>query len=63
MTTDCLECGAPAETQGGHHMEGADFDGTDVLFWVNRILCAAGHTYCLVDEARTERLGAGEMFA
>jgi len=44
-------------------MEGVDFDGTDVLFWVNRILCAAGHTYCLVDEARTERLGAGEMFA
>ena len=61
--TECLECGAPAEIQESHQHDGVDFDGSDVVFWLDRILCAAGHTYCLVDESRTERLGAGEMFA
>ena len=49
----CLECGAPAETQGGHQMNGVDFDGTDALFWLDRILCAAGHVYELVNEEKT----------
>jgi hypothetical protein len=37
-------------------MNGVDFDGKEALFWVDRILCAAGHRYCLVDENRTVKL-------
>jgi len=53
---ECLECGAPSERQGGHYMDGVDFDGGDAQFWVWKILCAAGHRYCLVDEDRTVKL-------
>lgn len=51
---ECLECGAPAEfTDGGHEMAGVDFDGRDALFWMDMVLCAAGHRYHLVNEERT----------
>lgn len=53
---ECLECGAPAEIQGGHFMEATGFDGGDERLWVDRILCVAGHRYCLVDEERTLKL-------
>lgn len=56
MTLDCLECGAPAEDVGGHEAVGVDFDGSDALFWLAAIQCAAGHRYELVDEDRTVRL-------
>ena len=51
--TECLECGAPAEAHGGHELAGVDYDGRDADFWVDRILCAAGHRYDLVDNTRT----------
>ena len=62
--TECLECGAPAETNGGHQLTGVDFDGRDALFWVDKILCAAGHHYDLVDNTKTvyRQAAIGEMF-
>ncbi len=56
MTSDCFECGAPCEVQGGHWCDGVDFDGSDVRFWLANYLCAAGHRYHLVDEAKTVKL-------
>ena len=57
MMIECLDCGAPAEVTGGHEMVGVDFDGTDALFWLAMVQCAAGHRYELVDEERTVKLG------
>jgi len=54
--TECLDCGAPAESIGGHEAAGVDFDGRDALFWLDMIQRAAGHRYELVDETRTIRL-------
>ena len=56
MTHDCLDCGAPADSIGGHEQTGVDFDGTDALFWLDMIQCAAGHRYELVNEDRTVKL-------
>ena len=53
MMTECLDCGAPAESIGGHEQAGVDFDGRDALFWLDLIQCAAGHRYELVDDTRT----------
>jgi hypothetical protein len=53
MTHDCLDCGAPADSVGGHEMVGVDYDGRDALFWLDMIQCAAGHRYELVDDTRT----------
>jgi len=53
---ECLDCSAPAEVVGGHEAAGVDFDGSDVLFWLAAIQCAAGHRYELVDESRTVKL-------
>jgi hypothetical protein len=50
---ECLECGAPAEVDGGHMMAGVDFDGRDAEFWADMIQCAAGHRYELIDNERT----------
>lgn len=52
---DCVECDAPAETSGGHWADGVDFDGVPARFFLLKVLCAAGHRYCLVDEERTVR--------
>jgi hypothetical protein len=51
--TECLDCGAPADSIGGHEMAGVDYDGRDALFWLDMIQCAAGHRYELVDDNRT----------
>ena len=51
--TECLDCGAPADSIGGHEAAGVDFDGRDALFWLDMIQCAAGHRYELVDDTRT----------
>ena len=53
---ECLECSAPADSIGGHEMVGVDYDGTDALFWLDLIQCAAGHRYELVNEDRTVKL-------
>lgn len=51
--TECLECGAPAEIISGCRADGVDFDGKEALFWLDLIVCAAGHKYHLVNEERT----------
>jgi len=50
---ECLDCGAPADSIGGHEMYGVDFDGRDALFWLDMVQCAAGHRYELIDNNRT----------
>ena len=61
---ECMECGAPASVDGGHMLAGVDFDGRDAEFWVDRIICAAGHRYDLVDNTRTvyRQAALGEMW-
>lgn len=61
--SECLECGAPADTTEGHWMDAVGF-GVEVFgglgiterIWVDKIVCAAGHRYHLVDESKTVRL-------
>ena len=53
---NCLVCGVPAETLGGHEMTGVDFDGREALFWVWTIQCVMGHRYAVVDETRTVKI-------
>jgi len=53
VTQECLECGAPADSVGGHEAVGVDFDGRDALFWMDLVQCAAGHRYELIDNDRT----------
>ena len=49
---ECAECGAPAEATASTLMPGIDFDGSDALFEVLKIECAAGHRYNeMVEEA------------
>ena len=47
-----------------HMLAGVDFDGRDAEFWVDRIICAAGHRYDLVDNTRTvyRQAALGEMW-
>jgi len=42
---ECAECGAPAEATGSALMTGVDYDGSDAVFEVLKIECAAGHRY------------------
>lgn len=54
--SECLEPGcdqATSTTDGGHWVDGVDFDGVDVEFWLDKFMCAAGHRYHVVDESRT----------
>jgi hypothetical protein len=50
---ECEECGAPAEVTGIKTMRGVDFDGSDALFTVETVHCAAGHRYIRIVEELT----------
>lgn len=53
---ECLEpnCTQPVTTtEGGHWVDAVDFDGCDVELWLENYMCAAGHRYHIVDEAKT----------
>ena len=54
--TECLECGAPADADGGHWMDAEGFGPGPERIWVDSITCAAGHRYDLVDESKTVTL-------
>lgn len=41
----CEVCGAPAEVAWSSAAPGVDFDGSDALFDIQRVNCAAGHWY------------------
>ncbi len=51
--TDCEVCGAPAESVATTRFTGVDYDGQDSTFLVDRIICAAGHSYHQVDDTET----------
>ena len=53
VNLECLECGAPAESYDECCFEAVDFDGRDCWLYADKIRCAAGHDYHLVDESRT----------
>lgn len=56
---ECLECGAPADTIEGHWADAVGFGtGTEATerIWMDKIVCAAGHRYHLVDESKTVKL-------
>ena len=56
---ECLECGAPADTVDGHWADAVGFGtGTEATerIWMDKIVCAAGHRYHLVDESKTVKL-------
>ena len=56
---ECLECGAPADTVDGHWADAAGFGvgmGVTERIWLDKIVCAAGHRYELVDESKTVKL-------
>ena len=52
---ECLEndCNAPAEIVDGHWMAAVDFDGSDVTLWADKIVCANGHWYELINEEKS----------
>ena len=54
--TECLECGAPADADGGHWMNAVGFGPGEERIWVDKVTCAAGHHYELVDESKTVKL-------
>ena len=53
---DCAECGVPAEVIGSRLMSGVDYDGSDALFTIEHIRCAAGHRYIRIVEELTVQL-------
>ncbi len=42
---ECEVCGAPASVAFASPATGVDFDGSDAVFEIQRVNCAAGHWY------------------
>lgn len=50
----CPECGHPAVVKDRQEtVHGVDYDGSDSIFAIVRIYCAAGHAFMAIDSDRT----------
>lgn len=54
--TECLICGAPADSAGGHWLVAEGFGPGTERIWIDKITCVVGHRYDLVDESKTVKL-------